>query len=85
MKVTLFNNVSPSSEITVIRQNRCPESLLRMCNVPDEARSYIKNCTDAVLLNNEGIFVRGINSSFYEVEINKEKYFVHEQYVRRDI
>lgn len=84
MNVILFDSFSPNEDITIINQKRCPEALLRICNVPDDARHYIKNNTYASLISKEGIFVRGVNSSFYQIEINKEKYYVHEQYIRHN-
>lgn len=83
MNVTLFNSSGPNAEITVIDRNYCPESLLRVCNVPDDARKIVKNNTQASLIDDEGIFVRGVNSSFYQVEISGDRYYVHEQYVKR--
>lgn len=85
MKIMLFNSNGPSAELTIISQRKCPETLLKMCNIPDDARQSCKNLTRGQLLKDEGVFVRGVNSSFYEVEINNENYYVHEQYVRRDI
>lgn len=82
--VTLFNPNGPSYNITVIKQKFCPESLLKMCNVPDKARIFVKNLTKAELINHEPIFVRGVNSSFYQIKIDEEKYYVNERLVRRN-
>ena len=82
-KVTLFNSSGPDSKITIISRKKCSQTLLQTCNVPIDAREEVGNGAEVILLKAESIFVRGVNSSFYVVEVNGDDYYVHEQYIRR--
>jgi hypothetical protein len=78
---TLFNSNGPSSTITAISMDRCPESLLQICSVPEDARVQLPNMTVASVIG-ESIFVRGVNSCFIPVLVSGKRYYVHERFMR---
>jgi hypothetical protein len=79
----LFNPAGPSSTISAISMKKCPEALLCICSIPEDARVCLPNMTDASVVGAR-IFVRGVNSCFIPVLVADESYYVHERFVRND-
>jgi hypothetical protein len=82
MSAKLFNRDNPHGTVIAISMELCSESMLRTCSVPTGCRVTLPNMTEVSVLG-ESVYVRGVNSNFFPVELASGKqYFVHEYYVR---